>query len=211
MSYTIRVSSLDHAPTQSSTLLAGESSSGSFCAGFPCCQAPNHATLYVTASVIWLLGAFATAADGVKHFTQAKDKGATHGQMAATLISSLLLGLVFGYFGFCLLVNRNIDRLGKLENPKWWECFRARLWVFLIIFDGGTLYLFDNVAQGGSSTDIVWQLIFSGFDYCVALGLLVSFFVYPNRWSTFCIKVQALTEPLLSEDLKGSLSDNNAQ
>ena len=206
----MRVSSLDHAPTQSSTLLAGESVSGSCCAGFPCCSALNHATLYVTASVIWLLGSFATAADGVKHFKHAKDKGATHIQMIVTLTSSLLLGLVAAYFGFCLLANRNIDRLGKLEKPQWWECFRARLWVFLIIFDGGTLYLFDNVAQGSSNTDIAWQLVFSGFDYCVALGLLISFFVYPYRWSAFCMKVQTLSEPLLSNDLKSSLLDTSA-
>jgi hypothetical protein len=206
----MRVSSLDHAPTQSSTLLAGESSSEAFCAGFPCCAAFNHATLYVTASVIWLLGVFATAADGMKHFTQAKDSGASQGQMIATLISSLLLGLVAGYFGFSLLANRNIDRLGNLEKPLWWECFRARLWLFLMIFDGGTIYLFNNVAQGTSNTDIVWQLVFSGLDYCVAMGLLVSFFVYPYRWSTFCTKVQALSEPLIPNDLKSSLSDNNA-
>jgi hypothetical protein len=210
MSYTMRVSSLDHAPTQSSTLLAGESSSGAFCAGFPCCAAFNHATLYVTASVIWLLGVFATAADGMKHFKQAKDSGATHGQMVGTLVSSLLLGLLGGYFGFCLLANRNIDRIGTLEKPQWWECFRARLWLFLILFDGGTIYLFNNVAQGTSNTDIVWQLIFSGIDYFVAMGLLVSFFVYPYRWSSFCIKVQALSEPLIPGDLKGPLSDNNA-
>ena len=202
----MRVSSLDHAPTISSTLLAGESSSGSCCIGFPCCEAFNHATLYVTASVIWLLGAFATVGDGMAHFKQAKDNGATHGQLMTTLISSLLLGLVAGFFLFMLLANRNIERMGSLVKPKWHECFRPKLWIFLMAFDGGTFFLFNYTARGSTNTDIIYQLIYSGIDYCCGIGLLMSFFVYPYRWNTFQTKVKALFVPLL----KDAMEDNNA-
>jgi len=209
MSYTMRVSSLDHAPTMSSTLLAGESSNGSCCVDFPCCEAFNHATLYVTASVIWLLGAFASVGDGMAHFKQAKNNGATHGQMMSTVISSVLLGLVMGYFGFMMLANRNINRISSLEKPKWHECFRARLWLFLMVFDGGTVFLFNYTAQGTSNMDITWQLVYSGVDYCCGVGLLLSFFVYPYRWSTFQKKVNALYVPLVKNSM-GYDDENNS-
>ena len=195
--HAIRVSSLDHAPTMSSTLVAGNKSQ-SCCAGFPCCGAFNHGTLFVIAAVIWLAGVVGGTADGLRHLHDAVNIGATNKEVVGTLVSSVLCGLLLGYYGFISFAHKNIDRIEKLQLPKWHESFRGRIWFLLLICDCGTVYLFSSVATGSSYTDMVWKLVFSSLDLLISTSLLVSFFIYPYRWRTFMSNTKRLTEPLLN-------------
>lgn len=211
----MRVTSLDHAPTQSSYRLAGDKQSG-FCGGFPCCRAFNHETLYVMAGTIWGLGVVACLADGMSIFHQVKENGATHAQILTTVISSLVIGVLLGWFVFCPLANKNIDRLTKEVNPSWHACFRARFWAFFITFDGVTSYIGHNVCQGTSSGDIAFQLCFGALDFAIFGALLISFFTYFTRWQAFKpeaktgLSAALITEKEESEARGDAIVDSNA-
>ncbi len=208
MSYAIRVASLDHVPTRSSSIIVGEKQdSMSCCENFPCCYALNHGLIYIIAALIWGLGAIGCFAKAHDLLHLADDRGATKTELIVTHVVPLVGGIIIGHYWFANLAEKNIVRMQSLEKPKWHSSFRWQLWLFLIFFDGSLMLLSDVITRSGqdANQEYVSSLVFAGLDLSIFAALFVSFWRYPWRWSTF--RVDNLTEA--TGDSKGADGTSN--
>jgi len=147
--------------------------------GFPCCEA-NATCLYVVALLIWLVGSLACADRGSALYIEAKSQGASDRDLLITLVVSSILGLIFGGSFFARLANKNIDRLEGLAHPRWYDSFRLRFYLFLVVMDGGFIVLSDYYAQS-----IEAKLWIGGVCVCICVALGTSALVFVLRFQKF--------------------------
>jgi len=81
----------------------------------------------------------------------------------------IAIGLVKVKFIFNHACKKNILRIGKLEAPKLWQCFRPGMLIFLAIIIPAGAWM-SRAAAG----DFLYLCIVCGLDFSIATGLLGS-------------------------------------
>ena len=171
MSYIMRVASLDHAPTMSSSKVAGDKHEQG-CDGCCACEV-SHEFLFWFASFVWAIGAFACLYRGYTLVDEAQDLGAPQETVLFAVVPCIVMGVVLGYFMFMKLAHRNIDRIEKLARPLWYNGFRWQFYCFLIGFDC-TIFILTEYFSKTVNARLAW----GSLDLSVGTSLTMSFFVY---------------------------------
>ena len=152
----------------------------------------SHTTLLALAAAVWLLGAVATGDLGMRLLEQVEDESARWISLGCAVGLGVLLGATF----FKRLANGNIDRIDSLHRPKFWEAYRWRFYILLVVFDGGSVVLSDYFAK-----DDVSRLAIGALDLTICVALSLSLLVYGSRYrSDFGTNRGAGKSPLLWEE-----------
>ncbi len=100
----------------------------------------SKSTLKVIAGTIWLGGAIILALKARELFAAAEmlRPGSTWSWIA--VIAAILIGALKAHFIFGRFCRRNLDRIAALDEPRPWQAFRTRFYLFL-----ATMVLFAAV------------------------------------------------------------------
>lgn len=139
--------------------------------------------LFVEAFIIWFIGFIVTGLLGVQLLVDCF-------QRTTSVRSMIALYIVLGFVLICTLGSiiyifiplaiTNIQRISKLENPKFYQCYRLRFYVYLICFDCVIALIAEFITKTFIST-----LILGSIDCYVSLCLGGTLFVYLVQWDNF--------------------------
>ena len=103
--------------------------------------AVSKKTLKIVSGVVWISGAIVLSLKGASLLAQANalkpgESSTWLAVAAAILIGGVKAQYLFG--GFC---RKNLDRIAALDDPRLWQAFRPRFYVFLttMVLLGATL------------------------------------------------------------------------
>lgn len=208
MSFAVRVSSLDHAPTVSATRLAGNKNDDVCCGNFPCCKV-SHKALYLIAAAIWIAGVISCGVAAARDVKYAKQLGAKRGALLVVILTGIGCGMIFGHVLFSYVAKRSLDRIEMLEKTYWHSSFNWRFYLFLFV-NIATI----NILKEYAWYDKVAYMFYATLELQVSVALFYSLYVFAFNWRTFGLKnryATGLGEPLLyagndSDDEKNELS-----
>jgi len=91
----------------------------------------SKSTLKVIAGIVWLGGAIILALKAREFFTAAEmlRPGSTWSWLAVT--AAILIGALKAHFIFGRFCRKNLDRIAALHEPRPWQAFRTRFYLFL--------------------------------------------------------------------------------
>ena len=129
----------------------------------------SQRTLMILAAFVWYSGGIALV---LKALSLARSAYAINPDSPWAYGAPLLgiaIGLVKVKFIFNHACKKNILRIGKLEAPKLWQCFRPGMLIFLAIIIPAGAWM-SRAAAG----DFLYLCIVCGLDFSIATGLLGS-------------------------------------
>jgi hypothetical protein len=129
----------------------------------------SQRTIMIIAAVVWYGGGIALVLKGL---SLAKSAYAINPDSLWSYGAPLLgiaIGLVKARFIFNHACKKNILRIGKLEAPKLWQCFRPGMLIFLAIIIPTGAWM-SRAAAG----KFFYLCLVCGLDLSIATGLLVS-------------------------------------
>lgn len=90
-----------------------------------------QSTLKVIAGIVWVGGAIILALKARELFVAAEllRPGSTWSWLA--VMAAVLIGALKAHFIFGRFCRRNLDRIAALDEPRPWQAFRARFYLFL--------------------------------------------------------------------------------
>jgi len=129
----------------------------------------SQRTIMIIAAAVWYGGGIALVLKGL---SLAKSAYAINPDSLWSYGAPLLgiaIGLVKARFIFNHACKKNILRIGKLEAPKLWQCFRPGMLIFLAIIIPTGAWM-SRAAAG----KFFYLCLVCGLDLSIATGLLVS-------------------------------------
>jgi hypothetical protein len=90
-------------------------------------------TLNVLAGVTWYAGAVALLSKGSRLLLQAESINGGRGWPWVALIVGVLIGVLKARYLLFKSCRKNLARIASLQNPRWWQFFHPRFFVFLAI------------------------------------------------------------------------------
>ena len=91
----------------------------------------NFSTLTALAALTWYAGAAALLSKGTRLLLQAES---IHGGRAWPWVAfavGVMIGVIKSRYFLIKSCQKNLTRLANLRNPRWWQFFRPRFFVFL--------------------------------------------------------------------------------
>ena len=152
----------------------------------------SHDLVLWFAAAVWLAGAVACYDLAHKLLTT---NNPSPTQLYTSLGCGLFVGILLGVTFFSRLALANVQRIDKLEDPRPWHAYRLRFFVFLVIFDGGSVLIGEYLAK-----DDVSRCVIGSIDLTIACALLVSLtvYIYQYFYGGFgAARKMALGSPLL--------------
>ena len=126
-------------------------------------------TLMILAAFVWYSGGIALVLKGLSLARSAYAIDPESLWSYGAPLAGIAVGLIKTKFIFNHACKKNILRIGKLEAPKLWQCFRPGMLIFLaIIIPTGAMM--SRAASG----KFVYLCLVCGLDLSIATGLLVS-------------------------------------
>jgi hypothetical protein len=126
-------------------------------------------TVMILAAFVWYSGGIALVLKGLSlakgAYALEPDSFWSYG---APLLG-IAIGLIKARFIFNHACKKNILRIGKLETPKLWQCFRPGMLIFLAIIIPTGAWM-SRAAAG----KFLYLCLVSGLDLSIATALLVS-------------------------------------
>lgn len=143
----------------------------------------KKSTLKVLAGVVWYTGFLALLIKSLKLFSEAYALNNDFLTLLSVLVFTFIVVFFKTKYIFIKTCQKNLNRIELLENPKIWEFYRVRFFLFLITMITLGAYL-SKVSHGD-----YWFLMGVGvLDMSVGLSLFFSgfiFFVGKNAHTTY--------------------------
>lgn len=133
----------------------------------------TRGTLKFLAAIIWYSGFIALAFKSYTLFAEAYGLNADFFLLGLMICLALLLGVLKTKYIFIRSCKKNLKRIGNLEEPKIWQFYRIRFFIFLVSMITLGAYL-SHAAHGH-----YWFVISVGvIDMALALALLLSSYLF---------------------------------
>ena len=133
----------------------------------------EKSTLKVLAGAVWYTGFLALLIKSLKLFTEAYSIKSDTLTLILILLFTFILVWVKTKYIFIKTCKKNLKRIETLEEPKIWEFYRVRFFIFLVSMITLGAYL-SKISQGD-----YWFLMGVGvLDMSVGLSLFFSSFVF---------------------------------
>ena len=126
-------------------------------------------TLKLLAALVWFSGAVVLFIKGFGMFFEAELLNPGHVWTWAALAGGLMLGNLKARYLFRRLCMRNLKRIEELTEPRLWDAYRVRFYIFLLIVSLSGLYV-SQQAHG----DYALLIIMTVVDLSLATALLAS-------------------------------------
>ena len=129
----------------------------------------DRVTLKLLAKVVWYIGFFALSLKSYSLFAEAYSIDNNIYYLSSFLLIGVALSLLKTKYIFVSSCQKNLIRIENLENPKIWQFYRLRFFIFLIAVISLGAFL-SRMASGE-----YWFLVSVGvIDMALALALLLS-------------------------------------
>ncbi|MBU1667906.1 hypothetical protein KKC13_05760 [bacterium] len=133
----------------------------------------NKSTLKILAAIVWYGGFIALSLKSYKLFSEAYSLDNNVFVLTMMLFFGLFLALLKTKYIFIKSCQKNLKRIAELKEPKVWQFYRVRFFIFLVSMIGLGAYL-SSLAHGN-----YWFLLAVGVvDMALALALLLSSFKF---------------------------------
>jgi len=133
----------------------------------------KHASLYVLAALVWFGGAVLLLSKGLILLIHAEEiKGGRPWPWIA-FGSGILISAAKARFFLLKSCQNNLDRIADLSNPKWWQFYRFRFYVFLAVVI--TLGILISRLFGDNYAGLC---IIGAVDLSVGMGLFLSSYAF---------------------------------
>jgi len=129
----------------------------------------SHQVLKILAAIIWFSGVFVLYIKGGSIFFKAEALNPDSILTSIFLIIAFVFGLIKAKFLFKPVCIKNLKRIEALTQPKLWEFYRFRFFIFLLSMVLLGSYL-SHIAQGNYPLSITVLII----DISVGTALLFS-------------------------------------
>jgi len=129
----------------------------------------SQRTLMILAAFVWYSGGIALVLKALSLAGSASAINPDSLWVYGAPLLGIAIGLVKVKFIFNHACKKNILRIGKLEAPKLWQCFRPGMLIFLAIIIPAGAWM-SRAAAG----DFLYLCIVCGLNFSIATGLLVS-------------------------------------
>jgi hypothetical protein len=126
-------------------------------------------TVMLLAAFVWYSGGIALVLKGMSLARSAYAIDPDSFWSFGAPLLGIAIGLVKARFIFNHACKKNILRIGKLEAPKLWQCFRPGMLIFLAIIIPTGAWM-SRAAAG----KFLYLCLVCGLDFSIATGLLVS-------------------------------------
>ena len=126
-------------------------------------------TLKLLAALVWFSGAVVLFFKGFGMFFEAEQLNPGQLWTWLALTAGLMLGSIKARYLFSRVCVRNLRRIEALAQPRLWNCYRVRFYVFLSVMTMSGLYV-SQKAHGDYSILIIMTIV----DLSLATALLVS-------------------------------------
>ena len=107
----------------------------------------THYTLKVLAALVWCSGAVVMFIKSTKMLQEAESISPDQNWVWLAVIGGLIFGGIKGIYLFNRLCRNNLKRIVALQQPKLWQFFRMRFFIFLLIMVTAGSY-FSRQAHG---------------------------------------------------------------
>lgn len=104
-------------------------------------------TLIRLAALIWYTGVVVLIAKSSALFLEALKSGADQVFILMAVLCGIVIGKIKAKYLFYDIGKKNLDRINSLKNPKLWQFYRKRFFVFLFLMISLGQYL-SGVAHG---------------------------------------------------------------
>ena len=126
-------------------------------------------TLKLLAALVWFSGAVVLFIKGFGMFFEAELLNPGQLWTWAALACGLMLGSIKARYLFRRLCMKNLRRIEKLTEPRLWNSYRVRFYVFLLIVSLSGLYV-SQQAHGDYALLVIMTIV----DLSLATALLAS-------------------------------------
>jgi len=89
-------------------------------------------TLKLLASLVWYSGAVVLSVKSIIMLLEAQTIKPGHAGIWLVIIGGILFGAIKAKYLFKKVCIKNLDRIKALKNPKLWEFYRFRFFIFLL-------------------------------------------------------------------------------
>jgi hypothetical protein len=129
----------------------------------------RHRQLKILAAGSWILGGVALASKAISLLSQAQTLSPHSSATLWSVVTGILIGTLKARWIFSTSYRKNLKRIEQLDNPRWWQFFRPRFFLFLatMISLGALL---SSVAEG----DLNRLIAVATLDISLATALLLS-------------------------------------
>jgi hypothetical protein len=142
----------------------------------------KHSSLYTLAALVWLAGAVSLLSKGLIILVQAEDiEGGLLWPWIA-FATGVLIGAIKARLFLFKSCQKNLDRIASLSNPRWWQFFRIRFFIFLAVVI--TLAVLISRLLGKNYTGLC---IIGAVDLSVGMGLFLSSYAFLRAHRKFGI------------------------
>ena len=125
------------------------------------------------AALVWYCGVVVLIIKSSSLFLDAKRAGADQPWISLAVISGVVLGWIKAKYLFEKVCIKNLRRIEALKQPKIWQFYRIRFFVFLALMILFGAYL-SQLAQG----DHLFLIAIAVVELSVAIALFISSFCF---------------------------------
>ncbi len=126
-------------------------------------------TLIKLAALVWYTGVVVLIAKSSALFLEALKGGADQLFILMAILCGIVIGKIKAKYLFYNIGKKNIDRINLLTNPKLWQFYRKRFFVFLFLMLALGKYL-SGVAHGENMALIALAVL----ELSIAFALFLS-------------------------------------
>jgi len=126
-------------------------------------------TLIKLAALVWYTGVVVLIAKSGALFLEAMRGGADQLFILMAILCGIIIGKIKAKYLFYDIGKKNIDRINLLTNPKLWQFYRKRFFVFLFLMLALGKYL-SGVAHGENMALIALAVL----ELSIAFALVLS-------------------------------------
>ena len=130
-------------------------------------------TLRILAAIIWLGGSVVLSLKGGSLLTEADTHRPDHPWIRYAGIGGIVVGIFKGIFLFYRAGMKNLHRIASLRQPRVWEFYRPKFFLFLF-----TMIILGSILSRLAQGNFVFLLSVAALDISIATALLTSSLVF---------------------------------
>ncbi|MBA3012843.1 MAG: hypothetical protein KKF12_15660 [Proteobacteria bacterium] len=133
-------------------------------------------TLIKLAALIWYTGFVVLIAKSGALFLEAMKGGADQKIILMAILFGIVMGKIKAQYLFNNICKKNIDRIKLLKNPKLWQFYRKRFFVFLF-----SMIVLGNYLSSAARGEHMVLIALAVLELSIAIALILS---SHNFWET---------------------------
>ncbi len=133
----------------------------------------KHGSLYVLAALVWFAGAFSLLSKGLILLLHAEDIMGGQSWPWIAFAMGIFIGIIKARLFLLKSCKKNIERIAALSNPKWWQFYKVKFFIFLVVVISLAIFISRLWDENYTATCIIGAV-----DLSVGMGLFLSSYAF---------------------------------